>query len=233
MLDWIQRLFGSGDVRPVSAALQVEAGELTERITRAVSAIDRVHRDGQLPVIPVRREVLTGRHGQFSFQQDGTPKGIEIDAWTRQVELTVVHEVGHFLDLAGVDAGGQFASVNSPLLDGWRTAVKKSEAVQKLGRLRNPSVLTVPVGTPDGTVVEYPVDKGYVGYLMGTRELWARSYAQFVATRSGLPELLAQLEEQRRQPMTGIDYPTHWSDADFAPIAREMEALFRQKRWMR
>lgn len=149
------------------------------------------------------------------------------------VELTTVHEVGHFLDFKGLDRSNLWASVSSPTLAPWREAAKRSQAVQTLGYFLNPATRTMTVTLWDGSVVKYPVDKSYVGYLLKAEELWARSYSQFIATKSRDSVLLRQLEQERERPASGVYYPKHWEDADFQPILAEMEAIFRGLRWMR
>ena len=130
-----------------------------------------------------------------------------------------------------MDASARWASVNSASLARWREAVKASQAVQTLGNLLQTSTQTVRIALPNGAVVECPIDKSYIGYLLKAEELWARSYAQWIAAESRSPELLRQVEQERERPGDGIYYPTHWEETDFVPIQMEIETLFRALRW--
>lgn len=85
---------------------------------------------------------------------------------------------------------------------------------------------------PDGTVVEYDVDQVYLRYLLTPQELWARSYAQFIATRSGNADLQRQLDRLRERPARAFYYGEQWEDVDFLPIMAEVEALFRHLGWL-
>jgi hypothetical protein len=59
-------------------------------------------------------------------------------------------------------------------------------------------------------------------------ELWARSYAQYVVTRSGDVELLRQLDVRRA---TDTGPYMHWTEAEFAPIAKATDELFEKRGW--
>ena len=65
-------------------------------------------------------------------------------------------------------------------------------------------------------------------YLLKPRELWARSYAQYIVTKSGDPLLLAELDRIRKGPEPW----RQWTDAEFQPILKQMDKLFRKKGWV-
>lgn len=232
MLDWLKRIFSRNRLSPVSKALEIKPSTIESELRNAVAAIDQVHTDGQLPRLPVKAADLTDSYGQFRNIIGGQAVEIVISLWNPHCELTTVHEIGHFLDFKGLDRDAPWASVNSVSLAPWRTAIKASQAAQTLRHLRQPEILGVEVTLQGGSVVNYPVDKRYVEYLLEAEELWARSYSQFVATQSRDPALLRQLAQERDRPVNGIYYPKHWDDADFLPILTEMETLFRGLRWM-
>ena len=232
MLDFLKRIFQWRGRPPVSGALIVEAGTIEKQVREAVAAIDRVHTDGTLPLLPVKSAVLQDMYGYFLNTTGGRVVEIIVGLRNPHVELTMVHEVGHFLDFKGLDPSTEWASVNSPTLAPWREAVKTSRAVQTLGQLSSPATRTTAVTLWDGSVVEYPVNKSYVGYLLQAEELWARSYSQFIATQSRDPALLRQLGQEQERPVSGIYYPKQWGDADFQPIRAEMQTIFRGLRWM-
>lgn len=233
MLDFLKRIFQRPRLAPVSKALTVEAGVLERQILNAIAAVDQVHTDGALPDLPVKAASLVDMYGYFQNTTGEKAVEIVVSSLNPHAELTVVHEIGHFLDFKGLDRSTLWASVNSPALAPWREAIKRSRAAQTLGHFLDPTLRTATVTLWDGSVVEYPVDKSYVGYLLKAEELWARSYSQFIATQSRDPELMQQLERERKRPISGIYYPKHWDDADFQPILAEMEAVFRGLRWMR
>ncbi len=220
---------------PVSDALDVEAGPSDKPLRDALAAVDAVHRDGQLPKIPVKRVVLSrGMHGHFMHVAGGSPLEIAVHPAAGHAALTAVHEVGHFLDYSGLGASGEFCSVTGDLLSGWRAAVRDSIAVQRLGRLWRFTAdrAQEPQADGAGSVVRYGVEHRYIEYLLQNEELWARSYAQFITVKSAHPELRDQLDRLRSRPERRLYHGPQWDDEDFLPILAEIEAVFRQQGWM-
>lgn len=72
---------------------------------------------------------------------------------------------------------------------------------------------------------------------MTAEELWARSYAQFVVTMSGLERLRASLDALRRREsgdvaLGAVYFPRQWDDDDFVEIGNAIEDLFRRLGWI-
>ena len=63
-----------------------------------------------------------------NFQNTTGGKAVEIvvSLLNSHVELTAVHEVGHFLDFKALDRSTFWASASSPALAPWREAIKRS-----------------------------------------------------------------------------------------------------------
>ena len=212
---------------PLSRALIIRPGIANDDLREAVDAISRVHGDGDLPEVPV---VLTGRivgpagnaDGRIVFQSsvEGPPEPnwILVRSGARHRHFALVHEVGHLIDLFGLP-GRDFASILPEVteLDEWRQAVVASRAVATLDdRLR--------LATADMT--------GRLSSMLSFDELWARSYAQFVALRSGSVTLLRALDVLRTPRIGEVYYPLHWADDDFGPVDRAMQTLFRGLGWI-
>jgi hypothetical protein len=128
-------------------------------------------------------------------------------------QLTTAHEVGHLLDYTVLGEAGTFASEVHADFAEWRRAVRASEAITSIRATQ---------GTVKGLhKAEY--------YLRG-HEMWARSYAQYIATKSGDAEMLRQLDIIRG--VGDIGHLIQWSDADFAPIAAAIENILKKKGWL-
>ncbi|MGW6455022.1 phage minor capsid protein [Streptomyces sp. NPDC055078] len=205
----------------------------------ALAAIDRVHTipDGMRP-IPLEPEDRPGYQGAY------TGRRITLNPEGQAPRLTAVHELGHFLDHAGLGPGGKRFFTDDAIAPGgvlyeWWTAVQDSEQAGMLGFLR-----TMENGAPlvdrvraDGTRYTVDVDHRYIDYLASAREAFGRAYAQWIALRSGVRRLLAGLEVARDPangetviPGTGLvdGYPRYWDAVDFAPIAAALDAAFRR-----
>lgn len=205
---------------PLSRALMIRSGIANDELREAVAAINRVHGDGDVPAIPVHlvgNQTLPRSDGRFWFDvaDDGSliPEviGIRIGAPSGQVAL--LHEVGHFLDIAGMPGPG-FASLEWPGLRAWRHRIVRTASYKSLALL---------------------ADQGQANAaaLAPLEEMWARSYAQFVTIRGGSARLRAWLDSLR-WPQPGKEYHVgQWVDDDFAPIESAIEDVFRRLRWIR
>jgi hypothetical protein len=129
---------------------------------------------------------------------------------TRQ-ELTTAHEIGHWIDDQALPGHG-LSSDSHPDLEPFRQAADASAAVKALRKSNS-------------------IPRRYVRYASRYREIWARAYAQFIAMRSGDPEMLLQL----KRILDGRDTTpseSQWSAEDFAPIAAAIETLFKKLNWL-
>jgi hypothetical protein len=78
--------------------------------------------------------------------------------------------------------------------------------------------------------INYTADAAWRNYVLDPIELWAMSYAQWIALRSGDPDLAAQLHDQQQKHAT---YSMAWPNEDFEPIAEAMDEVFRSIGWLR
>ena len=74
------------------------------------------------------------------------------------------------------------------------------------------------------------LDVARVSYLLDYNEMWARSYAQYIALRSEKPLLLRQLSPVSALPVS-LHQLLQWESDDFVPILDAIDALFRRKGW--
>lgn len=184
-----------------------------------IGTILRVPLGSTVPVIEAG-SMPEGVQGSFSFARGGDRARDRIDVWrwTKEPHATFAHEFGHWLDCTriGTGVGERFASAlgvedaaTDALIAEWRRAVMHSPAVGDLleaRRLRPTRQLE---------------------YLLTEEELWARSFAQWVATKTGDPELLDGIRAGMRRTV-----PSQWTDAEFGPIAAAFDALFGHLGWL-
>lgn len=212
---------------PVSSALDLSGfpGEKTKlgaAVRRAIKLAEAVH---ELPANPVRIPVqksygkyLAGSYKYWTLS--GKPVLIEVSQNSRHVELTLLHEFGHFLDHQFLGTPGRHASATAAALSEWRQAIDNSAAIKDL-------VAKLYAPPQPG---QYVSKKMLVYYLQST-EIFARSYAQYIAEKTGDPVLLKQIEDTR------LANPTYssiqWDRADFAPIRQALDNLFRSLRWLK
>lgn len=128
------------------------------------------------------------------------------------------------------------ADVSNKALEEWRQAVVNSRAVQTMQGWQDESRTRRGVEPAPG--IPARIDYDHLRYLLQTHEVFARSYAQYIAVRSkdavGLKEL-AKLQALGKPGSQGIfpAYPRQWEDDDFEPIAKAFDRLFDSLGWRR
>ena len=212
---------------PVGQALRLrplvpDPRGLTKHVAAAITAIDKVHGGGVLLLTPIEWDVLDpGVEAALEFDRFGgtveVPLRIVVSTVVRRAGLALLYEVGHLLDHQAIGDAGHFASDDPSFLNRWRQAVTASHAVEQLEGIRL-------AGRSD------PV-AAHMEYLLRPRELWERSYAQYVAIRGGAPNLAREMAEVRtRRDLLYIPYL--WDDDDFEPIASAIDDHFRELGWI-
>ena len=167
--------------------------------------------------------------GVYRYEpRSGLPRDIVIGTQCRFPEFAVIHEVGHYLDNQSLDLPGQYASEHSPLLEPWRQAVLNSNAVRILNSRSN--VVSVGVLT-NGSYVNFRLSANILHYALRMRELFARSYAQYIALISQDRTLLDQLDAIRQRLFSRI-YALQWEEDDFSVIAESFTQLFLDRGWL-
>jgi len=216
---------------PVSEALDVIArGDLKRSIDRSIELIDKVHGDGQLKKLPVSRLPRGDEYGRFRWHAiTGDAIGIEVKENAPHVEMTAIHEIGHYLDHSGIGKPKRMSSQTDPIMDEWKTVVKNSAAYKKLLAIYDQGYVDV---ERLGVMYRWrdPKVRSHFKYLLSDEELWARSYAQYIALKTDDPVLRKQLEEMLKNKIEG---DSQWSDADFEPIAKEIDKLFTKIGWIK
>jgi hypothetical protein len=218
---------------PVSGAMQIpKSGKFRPKYLDVMQSIDSIHGDGPLDDLPIRTKALGGGTlGHFKYNWDGTANEIAIKGkGGSHHELTLAHEVGHWLDHQTIGGRGKYASPDHDIMQGWRDAIAGSDAAQDLlDKMLNPQNHEVDIVYSFGTISSTPSVR-YLRYLTNDKEMWARSYAQYVAHRSGNRTMLDQVDKEREDKMYGS---SQWDSDDFEPIAQAMDQLFEDLGWLK
>jgi hypothetical protein len=209
--------FGAGDCVDLRDVLRVEPGNHTRFARRVVGVIAAVHRVMGVPPLSIRVLALPDRerHGAF----DGSL--IIVNRLSATRDLALVHEIGHALDRFGIgtDARIDTSTTQHPLLHEWQRAVSRSHAVQELRQLR--------ADLPASAIRA----RTYIGYLLSARELFARSYAQWLARRSGDETLFADISRIRTERGT-VSALIHWEGDDFSPLGTALDRVMEALGWI-
>jgi hypothetical protein len=119
---------------------------------------------------------------------------------------TMLHEFGHFIDGELFDRIEFTDTVTDDIshpLRAWWEAVRASDSLR-------------------GIANSTSLDDEFREYLLRTDEVWARSFAQWAALRSGRANVMDKVMRGGAQ----------WSDSDFDAIARALDDIFRGRGWL-
>jgi SPP1 gp7 family putative phage head morphogenesis protein len=234
----------SAPISPVSDALKINQmpRAIRTQVVEALKAIDSVHTDGLLPTIPINvadlgnasaKYTYTSPKGSDPFATPLTAKRIDVAKNSKRPGLAVTHEVGHFLDSQVLHSGEKvgMASMLDPDLQEWRVAIANSKAYQRLIDMQSREFVRAWDPALDA-LTDRPLDKDYLGYLASPHEAFARSYAQYIAQKSGNKTLLSQLAPLQVDPLNAV-YPSQWEIDDFAQIEAAFDKLFEAKKWLK
>lgn len=213
-------------------------GKVPDGVNAARKAIDGIHGapDG-LPEIDVYTASGERSLGGYHFRHSGEAVQFHISTHGTEQGVNFAHEYGHFFDHQDFGKAGAWTSetaANAKAADrgplaAWWDAVEQTDSYKRLLAFRKGEAKVQHV-MADGRVIEKNADLAFTRYLIDPKELWARSYAQFVAQESGDRLLLEGLDSMRQGTGTFSNaYPYQWSDEDFQPVVDAIRAIFKEQ----
>ena len=171
--------------------------ELARALT-AADALNLLHSD--LEPVPVRATATTSQAGCYRLRK-GDPVDLRVSRRHDRVALSFLHELGHFVDhQLGWDLGPSWASGHHDAFGDWRAAAAE-----------------LPSRAPAGS------SRSRRRYFDSAKEVWARSYAQTVLTRSCDPSLQGHL-----LGLLELDDMFVWPAAEFEPVAGQLERVLER-----
>lgn len=188
------------------------------RATReALESIERVHDiPNGMPAIRVTNRHTKNSLGHFKWTQSGRAVEINVRTTGSGHASTFAHEFGHFLDHQGFGSAGGFMSDKpSPAMKRVLDAINNSRSTQLLR---------------DAAKIDRRT-ANYVKYATAPAEMWARAYAQWVATTSNNTSMLQEL--MRWRTLKGADRFSQWDSNEFEPIRAAIDALMREEGLMK
>lgn len=211
-------VINSKQVLSTGAVFQVDH-DLVAAAKLAEDAMINVHGRGTLPSIPLVKNNRIKSDGEFRYHGiSGKVVGIHINITHKNPELAILHEYGHYIDLKAFSGvGGDFAtSLRNPILDNWFDTINKSKSVVALHKEFSRASASNEI-------------RKYIKYLLNPKELFARSYSQYIASKSGDKTLLTQLNNERASSL----FKTLWDDDDFVEIMREFDIIMAGLKWIK
>jgi hypothetical protein len=216
---------------PISNSISVADDPCRAIAVQALRIIDSIHGDGLLPSIRVSSQGTKNRPAAYIYTTSGRALGIGISPRSQTPLVDFTHEVGHFLDHQAIGEPSAYASPDDRRFEAWRAEVSSSGPITRLRQLA--AQTQVKVVLADGRNGFLNIDRHYVNYLLRTREIFFRTYAQFIAEASQDAAMLAEIESLRKVQSGTVHYPVQWSKSEFAGIRDEIERIIINLGWMR
>jgi len=216
---------------PISACIKL-VGEV-QQYRKALELIEQVHKIPAVKALDVRpaEEELGGMLGglvlRYSLDAPSNSPDYIVIAMPPPTPLsTIIHEIGHVLDLEAIGVRGQFPSdMSSPVLDDWWRAVRQSRAYQELVQFEE-ELRRRGLG-----LISMLISRN----VTSRREFFARSYAQYIAYKTQDEALLAEIRRKLRMAVDVAgetrEIPWQWEEDDFRPIAEAFDRLFERLGW--
>lgn len=182
----------------------------------STSAIDSVHSvEGIAPVKFIESAKFTGTKGAAGGY-NAKRRYIIVNSKGNYKALTAVHEFGHVLDGEAFNTPALRAKVKAV-----HTAMEGTAGVKMLRRGKITK-------TFDFGGKKYVVGGNIFGYYLRRDEMFARGYAQYIATRSKSRAMKVDLNKRRHMVLNG-----QWSDKDFVKVANAYDDLFKEAGWLK
>lgn len=229
------------------------------KMQEALDNIGKVHDDGPLERISLTtwdqpESGTLGRYVRVNTGWEGfDPRGeLQVNIGSpygnpKNYMETITHEVGHWIDNQGIYEGRPFPKTTfdykkklatdysknlapGGILNEWYEALTNSKAYKEYKSLRVKAQQQTPVSiTEHGIKKDVYLDADYMEYAMRDREMFARSYMQYIATKTQNKEMLDAIAAVRGKDE--IFQSHQWDDDDFKPIADAFDNLFKKLGW--
>lgn len=213
---------------PVSSHFTEIDAPLKNIANRTFDAIDSVHSDGELDNIPIKSDTSNdGEYGAFYYKNNGEAVKITISKDAPSPEMTLAHEIGHYLDLYALGEKGSIATKGNSIMDDFMTAANESAPVKYINEILKQNSIKI-------NDIYVPLSDSFIEflkYLISPEELFARSYAQFIAGRSEDSLMAEQLQKAINEDSKKL-YSIQWKTEDFKDIETEIEKIFIKKGWI-
>ncbi|MDD3885371.1 MAG: phage minor head protein [Victivallaceae bacterium] len=200
---------------------------LAASVRSSLRVVDSTLAFPKLPELPVLATHETSTLGAFAWNH------IEVSVLGSHPELTMSHEFGHLIDheFFGKGFHGLGTRQNHEELAPLMETIKNSGCVRGIKNLIGRKfVLTTKLDSGGSFKSTKETDNKHARYLVTDEELFARAFAQYMASKSGDFQLVAQVEALRAGKLYGL---SQWSQKQFAPIKEEFDKLFAAKGWLK
>lgn len=183
--------------------------------------------------IPIKRGQPQSDPDAFGEMSGNTVTGkdtcITIKEGIDDAKFALIHEIGHVIDFQLLIPAWEFSSLSEELLSfmaDWKHAVKSTDCYKMMERERN-AILQ----DNNLAFAKKQTHLKFWRYQMDIRELFARSYTQYIIERCGDSTAMGWIN--KRLDDTDIGKKTLvWHAEDFSAVATAFDKLFICRGWL-
>ena len=135
--------------------------------------------------------------------------------------MTLAHEIGHLLDQVIVGYNGYASADSGSPLSKVMDRIRQSRAFQALSAIALSSEMDLP----------QQIARRRAIYWLGVEELWARAYAQYIATYSQEVVLREEIVRSQSLEAHAASAYVQWQEIDFQPILEAIDTAFAALGW--
>ena len=198
---------------PVSEALDVRTRKYRSQAEYAIAAVNKIHGDGKLPKIPIRASASRSYYGAYDPREGQLAIML---AGGNHVELTTLHEIGHFLDHKGFPGAGLNSAKLKPLIE----EMRKTSEIQRLTEMFKDTRA-------------YTQKWKYIRYLLKPTEMVARGYSQYIPAKINDKKLLDQVKAIIQNGLTESTRLSQWTTESFGPIEEVFDSILEGMGWLK
>jgi len=205
----------------VSKAIRLPRHPLSNRLRKLLEMVDAVHTAANLKQVTIvmdRR--VTG--GLFFTHADTGPYSIYLNPYGSHPELSLLHELGHFLEWQCIpkDQHGPRDFATDLHFTVWLQAVYETQTTQRL--------LSLLEQQEEDTQSYKDLD-----YLLRAGELWTRAYSQYLAGKTSLSIISQEISAENKVVTGNITYKPYWGREEFIPVQEVMDMMFTELGWIK
>lgn len=209
------------DLANVADVVEIRPGNsdaARKSVAVGVRAIDKVHGVTGMGLVGVDGNVrYKGLEAPGVYRPED--RAIGMNQRAEDASWVFIHEFGHAIDYQALtEFKWGLARDSDSVVNAWAEAASGSRKFVELEKAFEQA--------------EYgSYEYNHLKYLLSPVELWARAYTQYIALKSGDPDLARSFEAAAKADTTFNAW--RWDDDDFAPIAAAFDRLFESRRWLR
>lgn len=191
---------------------------------RALQAIEKIHGDGPLEEIPFKQTRRGSANASYNPYAD--TRGIILKK-INGGEVSVVHEIGHWLDHEAFYIGTSAKKSLPPV----RTQGQMFREIEKTFGSYGPEFEefrdAFKASASYAKIENAAMSSSSKDYLLSSHEGFARAYSQWIAQQSGDKGMIKEIEDSLG------NYYGQWEWDDFSLISVAISNIFKRRGWLK